>query len=89
MATLTRKRDPVRKKPRKLLDGALAMAQLASELSNSDLWMSFDREADVLYISLRRPQQATETVELDNGGMLLHYRRDDVVGVTVLNASTR
>jgi uncharacterized protein YuzE len=89
MATITRKRAPARKKPRELITGALALAQLVSKLSNADLWMNFDREADVLYISLRRQQQATETVELEHEGILLHYRRSEVVGVTVLDASTR
>jgi len=50
-------------------------------------WVDYDREADVLYISLKRPQRATDTV--DRNGILLRYRGKELVGVTVLNASKR
>jgi uncharacterized protein YuzE len=51
------------------------------------VWIDYDAEADVLYISLKRPQRATDTVERD--GLLLRYRGRELVGVTVLNASKR
>jgi uncharacterized protein YuzE len=51
------------------------------------VWIDYDAEADVLYISLKRPQRATDTVERD--GLLLRYRSRELVGVTVLNASKR
>lgn len=51
-------------------------------------WVDYDKEADVLYISLRCPQKATNTKMTDDG-MLLRYRGEQLVGVTVLHASTR
>ena len=51
-------------------------------------WVDYDKEADVLYISLRRPQKATNTKMTDDG-MLLRYQGEQLVGVTVLDASTR
>jgi len=39
-----------------------------------------------LYISLKRPQKATDTKLLPDKGILLRYRDKDLVGVTVLNA---
>jgi uncharacterized protein YuzE len=51
-------------------------------------WVDYDREADVLYISLQRPQKATNT-KITDEGILLRYRNDQLVGVTVLDASTR
>jgi uncharacterized protein YuzE len=51
-------------------------------------WVDYDAEADVLYISFKRPQQATDTVATGDG-LLLRYRKDQLVGVTVLDASTR
>ena len=51
-------------------------------------WVDYDQEADVLYISFERPQRATDT-EMTDDGLLLRYRGEDLVGVTVLNASTR
>ena len=51
-------------------------------------WGLSDREADVLYISFARPQQATNT-DMTDEGFLLRYRDNRIVGVTVLDASTR
>ena len=54
----------------------------------SKMWIDYDREADVLYISFKSPQHATDSEMLDNG-MLVRYRGDEVVGITVLEASKR
>lgn len=51
-------------------------------------WVDYDREADVLYISFQRPQHATDT-EMTDEGILLRYRDSQLVGITVLDASTR
>jgi len=51
-------------------------------------WVDYDAEADVLYVSLKRPQKATDSVMTDNG-VLLRYRGDQLVGVTILEASAR
>jgi uncharacterized protein YuzE len=51
-------------------------------------WVDYDAEADVLYISFARPQSATDT-EMTEDGILLRYRDTQLVGVTVLDASTR
>lgn len=50
--------------------------------------VDYDEEADVLYISLQRPQKATNTVMTDDG-MLLRYRGQQLVGITILDASIR
>jgi uncharacterized protein YuzE len=51
-------------------------------------WVDYDAEADVLYINFRRPQQATNT-EMTEEGILLRYQGDELVGITILDASTR
>ena len=51
-------------------------------------WVDYDKEADVLYISFERPQKATDT-EMTDDGLLLRYRKKQLVGITVLDASTR
>jgi uncharacterized protein YuzE len=58
-------------------------------LPSGKVWIDYDREADVLYLSLRRPQQATDTQYLDEQGVLLRYRGKELVGITVLEASKR
>lgn len=52
------------------------------------MWVDYDREADVLYIGFKRPQKATDTEMLENG-ILLRYRDEELVGLTVLDASKR
>ncbi len=47
-----------------------------------------DKEADVLHLSSRKPQRATESVETDDD-VLIRKDGEDIVGVTILNASTR
>jgi len=51
-------------------------------------WVDYDSDADVLYISFQRPQKATNT-EMTDEGILLRYRGNQLVGITVLDASTR
>lgn len=51
-------------------------------------WVDYDEEADVLYISFERPQEATDS-EMTDDGVLLRYRGERLVGMTILNASTR
>ena len=53
------------------------------------MWIDYDREVDVLYISFQRPQKATDTESLDEEGVLLRYRGKTLVGITVLDASKR
>lgn len=70
---------------------ALSLAQAVPFLIDfpaSRYWVDYDREADVLYISFARPQQATDTDATDDG-LLLRYRKNQIVGVTVLDASKR
>jgi uncharacterized protein YuzE len=51
-------------------------------------WVDYDVEADVLYISFHRPQQATDT-EMTEEGILLRYKDEELVGITILDASAR
>ncbi|WP_207691130.1 DUF2283 domain-containing protein [Desulfonema limicola] len=57
-------------------------------MSAAQVWINYDKEADVLYMSFRKPQRATETVELDDD-MLLRKDGEKIVGLTILNASIR
>jgi len=48
--------------------------------------VDYDREADFLYISFERPQKATDT-EVTDESILLRFRENKLVGITILNAS--
>ena len=51
-------------------------------------WVDYDREADVLYINFRRPQNADDSLMTEEG-ILLRYRQEELVGLTVLDTSQR
>ncbi len=51
-------------------------------------WVDYDQEADVLYISFERPQEATDS-EMSDEGILYRYRDNELVGLTILDASSR
>ena len=81
MATISKKEQ------RRAVAGSVALTALLEQLPATKLLLDYDKEADVLYLSLQRPQKATKTVELEDGGILLRYRGSTLVGVTILNAS--
>ncbi len=52
------------------------------------LWSSYDEEADVLYVNFKKPAHATDS-ELTGEDILIRYEGDEIIGITILNASTR
>lgn len=82
MATVTAKAT------RDLISKCVAVAADVLKLPTEHVWLDYDKEADVLYISFRRPQRATKTIEVDDDILI---RKDGrvIVGLTILNASSR
>lgn len=54
----------------------------------NQLIFDYDKEADVLYLSFKHPQQATDS-ELLPDDIIANYRKKELVGITVLNAKQR
>jgi uncharacterized protein YuzE len=52
------------------------------------VWMSYDTEADVLYINFKKPSHATDS-ELADDDVIVRYEDRQIVGFTVLHASKR
>jgi uncharacterized protein YuzE len=55
-------------------------------LPGREIWTSYDDSADVLYISFRKPQGANDSV-MEDDNRIYHYHDDELVGITILNAS--
>ncbi|MBI3800345.1 MAG: DUF2283 domain-containing protein [Deltaproteobacteria bacterium] len=53
------------------------------KLKAKKLWLDYDEDADVLYVSFRRPQKATDSRM--EGDLIYHYRDEELVGVTILH----
>ncbi len=66
----------------------IAIASDIVKLPLEHIWIDYDREADVLYLSFRKPQRATKTIETDDD-ILIRKDNNMIVGITILNASSR
>jgi uncharacterized protein YuzE len=49
---------------------------------------SYDVEADTLYINLKQPSHATDSALTDDD-IIVRYEGEEIVGLTILRASTR
>jgi uncharacterized protein YuzE len=66
----------------------VSMASDMLHLPAQQMWLDYDSEADVLYVSLRKPQRADKTIEMDDD-ILIRKAGTQIVGLTILNASSR
>lgn len=69
-----------------IINNMYAMLPQVLALAKKSVWFDYDKKADVLYVSFRRPQDATETVPF-NENILLRQRGNEMVGLTILHAS--
>ncbi len=52
------------------------------------VWISYDAEADALYVNYKKPSHATDS-EITDDDVIIRYEGDEIVGVTILHASKR
>ena len=52
------------------------------------VWLTYDSGADALYIHYKKPNLATDS-ELTDDDVILRYKDDELIGMTVLHASRR
>ena len=58
------------------------------QTEQGSLWMSYDAEADVLYVNFKKPSEATDS-ELTDDDVIIRYEGAEVIGCTILHASQR
>jgi uncharacterized protein YuzE len=68
---------------RQIIKEVVRVIPYLKRLPSNHLWVDYDEEADVLYMSFERPQRATDSV-LQNDNVLLRYRGKKLVGVTII-----
>lgn len=61
------------------------LVQLA-RFGNDKLFIDYDEEADVLYVSFGKPQKADNSIQ-GRDGIIRRKKDNKVVGLTILNAS--
>ncbi len=54
------------------------------KMPSNKIWVDYDDEADVLYISFRKPQQANDSIMEED--IIYHYHDKELVGLTILHA---
>jgi uncharacterized protein YuzE len=70
------------------LDQVLTVVPQVLQLHQKNIWFSYDEGADVLYLNFKKPNRADDSELLDND-VLVRYEGDEVVGMTIMNASKR
>lgn len=58
------------------------------KLPKTKMWIDYDTEADVLYLHFEEKPTSTHS-EMRDDGIILDYRGDQLVGLTILEASQR
>jgi uncharacterized protein YuzE len=66
----------------------LKMIPMVMSSPQRSVWMSYDAEADALYINFKKPGRASDS-EMTDDGIIIRYEDDEVIGLTILNASKR
>ena len=52
------------------------------------VWLTYDAEADTLYVNFKKPSYATDS-EMTDDDVIVRYEDDTIIGFTVLHASKR
>jgi len=68
------------------LDSVLTAVPQVLQIHQNNIWFSYDEEADVLYVNFKKPSHADDSELLDNG-VIVRYEGDEVIGMTIMNAS--
>ena len=70
------------------LENVMTFVPQVLKLQQNNIWLSYDEEADVLYFNFKRPSHADDSELLDND-VIVRYENEEVIGLTVLNASKK
>ncbi len=70
------------------LESVLTVVPQVLQLHQNNIWFSYDEEADVLYVNFKKPSHADDSELLDNDA-IVRYEGEEVIGMTVMNASKK
>lgn len=54
----------------------------------NSVWLTYDAEADVLYVNFDKPGIATDS-DLTDDDVIIRYQGSNIIGYTILHASKR
>lgn len=70
------------------VDDFLRLVPQVRKTPENLMWLSYDTEADVLYVNLAKGVEASDS-ELTEDDVIIRYRGSEVIGYTILNVSKR
>ena len=70
------------------IDEYLKLLPTLKESPSHLLWSSYDPEADTLYINFKKPSHATDS-DITDDDVIIRYENSEIVGLTILHASSR
>ena len=57
-------------------------------LKHKNVWANYDEAADILYLHFKKPNHADHS-EMTEDEIIVRYENDEIIGLSVLNASKR
>jgi uncharacterized protein YuzE len=57
-------------------------------LRHKTVWSNYDEQADTLYLHFKKPNHA-DHAEMTDDEIIIRYENDEIIGLTILNASKR
>ena len=57
-------------------------------MKHKNIWTSYDQEADTLCMQFKKPNHSDHS-EMTDDDIIIRYEKDEIIGITVLNASKR
>ena len=70
------------------VENYLKLLPTVRQAPEKNVWLSYDAEADVLYVNFKKPSHATDS-ELTDDDVIVRYEGEAIVGYTILHASQR
>lgn len=70
------------------IERMLTLVPRLLEIPHTRIWMTYDKEADVLYVNFKKPSHADDS-EITDDNIIVRYEKGQIVGMTILNASKR
>lgn len=57
-------------------------------IRHKNIWSDYDAEADTLYLHFKKPNHADHS-EMTDDDMIIRYEKNQIIGITILNAKKR
>jgi uncharacterized protein YuzE len=70
------------------LENVMTFVPQVLKFQQNNIWLSYDKEADVLYLNFKKPSHADDSELLDTD-IIVRYENDEIIGLTVMNASKK